>query len=735
MSRAKLETAIRSKDYATALKLSRALYNPARADADIGAMHGHVLQQQGLHDEARAVLEVTARSRPLLPSVWIDLANACIAQSDWPAATQALTQFRQLAPHAGAGLFAEAQIHCGLGDLERAEKSFAAAARIHPAWIERRFGLGNQAFDREQFAQASAHYRACVNWRADWLEARRNLISSLTLAEQFAPALAVTRDSARQFPNDIKLLQRYSQLLDLVPNSDARERLDVRSRWLSLAPDSPSAHLDLANALIANGDNERAHEHYAAATALAPEQLQARWTALHLPRHSIFDSTAEIDAFAEQWRSELAFFESRTEDPDSATCLRMIATCANFWLAYAGTDLRTEYERHGHLLRRYCDHALTPRPLAVATRIVNTRRRIGVVSAHFRRHSVSRVWRDLIVNTDPDQIELICFDLDGEEDESVAIWRRRAAEYINTRRDVLGWHQALIAHPVDVLIFLDLGMHPISQALATQRHAPVQCTTSGHPMTSGLPNIDYFLSSDLAEVDAADDHYSEQLVRLPGLAWAYQATAKKVDAPPTGLFSTRTGIGYYCAQNGVKLLPTHDLLFARILAQTSGSMLALTPSLRANAEQRLKARMQRQMDAAGIDASTRVQYFGTLNYDSYISLLERSDVLLDTQLFSGGLTSMDALSRDIPIVTLPGQLLRSRQTMAMLKLLELDELIARDEDDYVRIAVRLGNDDAWRNEIRSRIRERKHRLYEYQPAREALQTFLCDVQPRAVDHS
>ena len=54
--------------------------------------------------------------------------------------------------------------------------------------------------------------------------------------------------------------------------------------------------------------------------------------------------------------------------------------------------------------------------------------------------------------------------------------------------------------------------------LAAQRLAPVQCSSWGHPETSGFPTIDYFLSSELMEPRNGKDHYSEELVLLPNLS-------------------------------------------------------------------------------------------------------------------------------------------------------------------------------------------------------------------------
>ena len=63
------------------------------------------------------------------------------------------------------------------------------------------------------------------------------------------------------------------------------------------------------------------------------------------------------------------------------------------------------------------------------------------------------------------------------------------------------------------MFYADLGMDIRTYFLAFARLAPVQCVTWGHPDTTGIPNMDYFISSDLIEADGAEKHYSETLYK------------------------------------------------------------------------------------------------------------------------------------------------------------------------------------------------------------------------------
>jgi predicted O-linked N-acetylglucosamine transferase (SPINDLY family) len=101
--------------------------------------------------------------------------------------------------------------------------------------------------------------------------------------------------------------------------------------------------------------------------------------------------------------------------------------------------------------------------------------------------------------------------------------------------------------------------------------------------------------------------------------------------------------------------------------------------------------------------------------------------MLDTLHWSGGNTSLDALACGLPIVTLPGALMRGRQTAGMLDVIGVPDLIAADRADYLRIACRLADDAAWRSELRERIALAQGRLFDDPAPIARLQAFLQEV--------
>jgi predicted O-linked N-acetylglucosamine transferase (SPINDLY family) len=106
-------------------------------------------------------------------------------------------------------------------------------------------------------------------------------------------------------------------------------------------------------------------------------------------------------------------------------------------------------------------------------------------------------------------------------------------------------------------------------------------------------------------------------------------------------------------------------------------------------------------------------------------------MVLDSIHFSGGSTSLDVLSLGTPLVTLEGDRMRGRQSAAMLRMLGVDELIAKDANGYVDLAVGLAGDRTRRDELRRRLLATQERLFADARIMPALEAFLATVEPPA----
>src|SRR4029077_3651576 len=103
------------------------------------------------------------------------------------------------------------------------------------------------------------------------------------------------------------------------------------------------------------------------------------------------------------------------------------------------------------------------------------------------------------------------------DDETARVIRAHSERSVRLPADLERARSAIAALELDVLFYQDIGMETFTYFLAFSRLAPVQCTFFGHPDTTGIANMDYFVSSTLFEPADGPAHYSEELVALHGL--------------------------------------------------------------------------------------------------------------------------------------------------------------------------------------------------------------------------
>jgi protein O-GlcNAc transferase len=274
-------------------------------------------------------------------------------------------------------------------------------------------------------------------------------------------------------------------------------------------------------------------------------------------------------------------------------------------------------------------------------------------------------------------------------------------------------------------------MDPATLPLAALRLAPVQCTSWGHPTTSGLPTMDYFLSSDLMEPQDGASHYTETLIRLPKLSIFYTpdhaATGAggedRATAMRAALGFPADAVVYWCGQSLHKYLPEHDSIFPRIAARIPGARFLFIDAKPALTNI-FRHRLDTAFAAQNLDFAHHCRFLPTLPPAEFAASLRCTDIFLDSISWSGCNTTLEALAFDLPIVTCSGALMRGRHSAAILAVMGMTETVAGSLEEYVDLAIRLGENPTWRREISARLAAGKWQLYsELAPVR-ALESLL-----------
>ena len=266
---------------------------------------------------------------------------------------------------------------------------------------------------------------------------------------------------------------------------------------------------------------------------------------------------------------------------------------------------------------------------------------------------------------------------------------------------------------LDIIFYPDLTMSTMTHRLAMSRLAPIQVTSHGHPVTSGIPTIDYYVSWKAAEIDTASQHYTEKLVLLPsnnihqyynpvfkeGIS---RITKQRVnDSSRKILFPTISGKRWYvCMQKPFKLHPCFGNMLQKVLDKDDEGIIILHGGAERN---------------WGLDMS-RVYYLNSLPHHELLALYREADVVLDSYYAGGCTTTREAFEMGAVVVTLPAKYLGGRWTKAYYDILGVSDAIAKDEDDYAKLAVSIACNPSLKASISSKISENIHKMWRSEEA-------------------
>jgi predicted O-linked N-acetylglucosamine transferase (SPINDLY family) len=267
-------------------------------------------------------------------------------------------------------------------------------------------------------------------------------------------------------------------------------------------------------------------------------------------------------------------------------------------------------------------------------------------------------------------------------------------------------------------------MEPVSYFLAFSRLAPVQCVTWGHPVTTGIDTVDYFISSEHQETPDSEHYYSEKLVRLSALPACYYAPPDIDSTKGRADYGLPEGCWLYlCPHSLFKFHPEFDEIIAAILRRDPTGTFVLMEGHYPQWTVHLKERFTGTMP----DVADRVTFLPRLGYADYLRVMQLADVMLDPLHFGGGKTSLDALSLGVPIVTLPGKLMRGRATYACYRKMDVLDCVASSKEDYVEKAVAIATDEDLRRVLSEKIMDRNHLLQEDMSVVRELEQFFLEA--------
>lgn len=581
-----------------------------------------------------------------------------------------------------------------------------------------------ESLDKEVLQIQPNHLLAQVSL-ADLLQAQNRLDEAI---EAYQKVLNL-------HPNPLIAVVAYNNVGNaLKEQGKLEEAVQAYQQSLTIQPNA-EVYNNLGNALREQGKLEEAVQAYEQALTIQPDCAGARFGILIGQLPPIYSSVDEIQRRRNHYQQHLHKLANyyAANPQERAKAAQAVGKLKPFYLGYQALDDRPLQQIYGSMI---CQLMLSRYPQGSQTielpkLAANEKIRVGFVSGFFSKHSIWKIpYRGWVENLDRSEFELFGYHTLKQLDPETLRAAKAFDKFTQGPLLLEQWCEVIRQDKLHILIFAELMMDPMTVKLGCLRLAPIQIGSSlGHYVTSGLPTIDYFLSSDLMEPENGQDHYTEKLVRLPNLAFHYTP----VEIQPKAITKKDIGIQddeimFWCCQSLFKYLPQHDDIFPRIAQELAAAKFVFLGNVSERVTEVFRQRLSRAFEEFGLNYQNHCIFLPhSWDSQSFAGTTIIADVFLDSIGCSGGNTSIEAIGCNIPVVTLPGELMRGRVTMAFLKMMGISETIAQSKEEYVKIAVRLGQDTQYRQHISQQIAQNKHKLYgDLKPVR-ALEDFLLKL--------
>jgi protein O-GlcNAc transferase len=709
----------------------------------IGAsIHPEALYQLGLKtfssknfEQAENYFNQAIQADSKQPHYWLALGLVTQAQGKFDEAIGYLCKALALNPG-----FAQAYNQLGTlyqikGNLDEAAANFSLALKFLPDFPQAWNNLGSVLSLQGKIDEATVAFLESIGLKPDYVLAYNNLGRAYQAQVRIEEAESCYRKSIEFQPDNIYAHSELGHVLIVQWRMEEAEK--VLRRALTLDPDNIQMLNNLAYALKEQSKHVEAATFYQRALSLKPNGLKA-FIGAHLALPAIYSNTTELLALRKRYSEGLKTLRDNTENFLEIESKELLSglSWTNFYLAYQGQDdkfLQVEYAHFvADILRVAAPDLMQPirRDPAASQR----RLRIGFLSSFMRDCTVGSYFKSWVTSLDREKFEIYCYYIGHIQDQVTQEFTDASDYYKHLVGDVGYIGREIKKDQLDILIYPEIGMDPGAFVLAAMRLAPIQCAAWGHPVTTGHANIDYFFSSALMEPENAQAHYSEQLILLEGIGTCYLKPVLPSPAKRSDFSLPEERDLYLCPQSLYKIHPDNDRLMLEILARNKNAVLVFFQATDMSITRAFMKRLESVLDESGMEKSGQIKMLPRMAHENYLRVNMLCDVMLDTLHWSGGNTTLDALACGLPVVTMPGEFMRGRQSYGMLKCMGLNELIAHDHQDYIDIATRLGTDSAWHQQVVQHINTTSDVIFAMEtPLRQMEQFFVAAFNARSLN--
>jgi len=558
-----------------------------------------------------------------------------------------------------------------------------------PQTFEAHYLLGEISEKQDDFEDAKKHFKAALDLKPDFTRACEDVVRILHVQGRkdqtrvFLEELVVACPESTDY--HVMLAKEFTDILDL------EGTVRHLSTAVTLGVDDPYIDMLVGAALCRLEREPEARPYFDSAILKDPSFLHE---ALY---HRGYYYTRSGES-----RTGVELLEQSIQSkPDYAAAHSLILLN----LSHSAAALNRSYQQAAERFSKAAEDPVQPMPRSPVQSVDRESKvlRIGFVAGEFREHPVQHFLVGVLEHINKDQFQLVAFSNNQMDDSGTALFKKLFSSWHDIKdmtHDAVA--ELVRAQKIDVLI--DLSGHTGDARLPVfaRKPAPVQVAWLGYFASTGLKAMDYIIADTVCVPENSEEWFSEKVFRLPATRLCMTVPRPSRPIPIEQAPSKNNGyITFGSFQQAAKINAQVLGVWAKAMAAVPQSRLRIqnTGLCTASIQNKIRA----DMELAGIDL-LRADLLGSTGWEEYLEAHNEIDILFDTFPYPGGTTTAFALWMGVPTVTLAGNTMLSLQGASMLGCVGLNDWVAKDEAEYVEIAVKFAQDTERLAQLRSSLR-------------------------------
>ena len=662
------------------------------------------LDRRGLGHGADSVDRVNVAEGNV--AAWHDMARRAMGRSEWQKAEELLHQAMALAPKDPSLLCSLGATYRRKGDFAAARTAYEQALAIRPGYPEVLSNLGEWCLANGQREEALRWLEQALQVAPQFFQARINKTAVLFELGRYEPARDLAEQLVHDEPDSAEACLNLGNVL--VHTGKAKQGIKHYKKALELQPNYPEAHFNLACLLGSQEDlanaigylERRIEEHgdsvqnlgmLASAHRAAGQLEKSEALCRRILGRQPENLTAQItlaSCYSNSGNSDGALAllqQALAHDPTQTTIHSNVLFEYNYVTSATPQQV---FQAHLDWAQRY-ETPLLPdtNPFATRNKDPQRRLRIGYVSGDFVQHPVGFLLKDILKHHDASRFSVHCFSM-VIQPESVLPELRQAADSWEDIFFFSDEEMVELIRKAEIDILVDLSGHTAFHRLFAfaRRPAPVQAEWIGYFHSTGMAAIDYFITDPHTSPPNSGQLFSETPVYLPHTRFCYGPPDYAPQVAPAPCIKN----GFITFGSFNRLAKITDAVVAAwsaVLIQVPDSRLVIKSG--ALSENMVQERLRSRFLAHGI-AADRLDLRENSSHAAMLDEYGDIDLALDTFPFNGGMTTLEALWMGVPVATIVGHTVVSRQSVSALANLGLaEELAFADTAAYIAGAVHL----------------------------------------------